>query len=86
MGPPGSWLRLWGSVPYRQSSPGYCITFMKRLDEGLRWQLMGQKPLISPGLYISIRLAKFEFRGRVTWLSILFLITVVRVCCCTRRC
>ena len=37
-----------GTVPHGKSSPGYCITFIKRLDEGLRLQ----KPLISPGLYI----------------------------------
>ena len=47
-----TWLRLWGPVPYGKSSPGYCITFIKRLNEGLRKQLLGQKPLISPGLFI----------------------------------
>ena len=25
-----------GTVPYGKSGPGYCITFMKKLDEGLR--------------------------------------------------
>ena len=31
---------------------GYCITFIKSLDEGLRLQFLGQKPLISPWLYV----------------------------------
>ena len=32
------WLRLWGpdTVPYGKSSPVYCITFIKKLDEALR--------------------------------------------------
>ena len=34
--PGPSWLRLWGPVLYRKSTPGYCITFIERLDEGLR--------------------------------------------------
>ena len=25
-----------GTVPYGKSGPGYCITFINRLDEGLR--------------------------------------------------
>ena len=32
--------------------PGYCIRLIKRLDEGAKLQLLGQKPLVSPGLYI----------------------------------
>ena len=35
-GPPASWLRLWGRVPYGKFSHGYCITFIERLVEGLR--------------------------------------------------
>ena len=35
-----------------KSGPGYCIAFIKRLDQGLRLQLLKQKPLISPRLYI----------------------------------
>ena len=39
-----------GTVPYvGKSGSGYFITFVKRLDEGLRWQLFGQKPLIDQG-------------------------------------
>ena len=34
-----------------QYGAGYCITFIKSLDEGLRLQFLGQKPLISPWLY-----------------------------------
>ena len=30
----------------------YCIMFIKSLDEGLRKQLLGQKPLISLWLYV----------------------------------
>ena len=41
-----------GPVPYGKSSRGNCITPIKRLDEGLRQQLLGQKPLILPVLYI----------------------------------
>ena len=32
--------------------PGYCITLIKRLDEGLRLQLLKQGRLISPRVYI----------------------------------
>ena len=47
---------LWapGIVPYGKSGPGHCVTFIKRLDEDLRLQLLGQKPLISSGLYIHL--------------------------------
>ena len=30
-----------GTVPYVKSVPGYCITFIKRLDEGLSKKLLG---------------------------------------------
>ena len=43
-----------GIVSYDKSGPGYCVKFIKSLDEGLRLQLFGEKPLISPGLYIEI--------------------------------
>ena len=41
-----------GTVPYGKYGAGYCITFIKSLDEGLRWQLLEQKPLILPWLYV----------------------------------
>ena len=41
-----------GTVPYVTSVPGYCTSFMKRFDEGLSYQLLGLKPLISFGLYV----------------------------------
>ena len=41
-----------GSLRYGKSGPSFCITFIKKLDKGLRQQLLGQKPLTSPGLYI----------------------------------
>ena len=42
-----------GIVPYGKSGAGYCIMFTKKmLDEGLTLQLLGQKLLISPGLYM----------------------------------
>ena len=31
---------------------GYCITFIKSLDESLRLQFLGQKLLISPWLFV----------------------------------
>ena len=40
-----------GTAPYGKSGPGYCIMFIKMLDEGLTMQVLGQKPLISPRLY-----------------------------------
>ena len=43
-----------GTVPYVKSVPGYCIAFLKRLDEGLSYQLLGQKPLISLRLCVYI--------------------------------
>ena len=42
------------TVPYVKSIPGYCITFIKRLDESLSLQLLEYKPLISLGLYVEI--------------------------------
>ena len=30
------WARASGIVPYGKSDPGYCITFIKRLDQSLR--------------------------------------------------
>ena len=41
-----------GTQPYSKSGPGYCTTFTKKLDEGLRLQLFRQKPLISSESYI----------------------------------
>ena len=46
------WAQAPGTEPCRKFGPGYCITFIKRLDKGLRKQLLGLKPLISPGLNI----------------------------------
>ena len=37
------------TVPYVKSVPDYCITFIKRLHEGLSWQLLRKKPLSSLG-------------------------------------
>ena len=34
-----------GTVLYRKSAPGYCFTFIKRLDEAQRQQLLGKKTL-----------------------------------------
>ena len=55
-----------GTVPYGKSGPDYCIKFIKKLIqyEGLRWQLSGQNPLISPGLCSTYKLvAQIELRG-----------------------
>ena len=30
-----------GTVSYGKFGPGYCVTFIKRLNEGLRLQLLG---------------------------------------------
>ena len=38
------------TVPYGKYGAGYCIMFIKSLGEGLRYQLLEQKPLISPWL------------------------------------
>ena len=49
------------NVPYYgKSRPSYCITFIERLDEPLRLQVLGHNPLIFPGLYIKIGRQKFE--------------------------
>ena len=80
------WVRGSSTVPYGESSPGYCITFIKRLDKGLRKQLSGQNPLISPRLYISIGWQNRIDGARASWLLILLVITVVHVYCCTLRC
>ena len=37
------WARGPFTVSHGKSDPGYCITFIKRLDENLRKQLLGQK-------------------------------------------
>ena len=41
-----------GAVPYGKYEAGYSITFIISLDEGLRLQFLGQKPLISLWLYV----------------------------------
>ena len=33
-----------GTVPYGKSAPGYCITFIKKLDKDLSRQPLGQNP------------------------------------------
>ena len=70
-----------GTVPhYGKSSPSYRITFIKRLDVDLRWELLKQKLSISPGLYTHLNwLAKTELRG--VWSSVLLLITVASEKC-----
>ena len=59
---------------YGKSGPSNCITFIKRLNESLRYQLLQQKLSISPGLYVHLNwLAKTELRvGERGWLSILW--------------
>ena len=50
-------LTIWplaSTVPYGKSGPGDYITFIERLDKGLRWQLLGQTLSIFPGLGILI--------------------------------
>ena len=39
-----------GTEPYGKYGAGYCIKFIKSLDEDLRLQVLGQKILISPWL------------------------------------
>ena len=39
---------------YGKSGLRYCITFIKRIDEGLRKQVLGKIPLISSGLFNEI--------------------------------
>ena len=34
-----------GTAPYGKFGPGNCITFLKRLDKDLRWQLLRQTPI-----------------------------------------
>ena len=41
-----------GTVPYYKYGANYSITFLKSLDEGLRLQFLGQKPLISLWLFV----------------------------------
>ena len=41
-----------GTVPYGKSGPGFCIIVIKKLDEGLKLQLLGQTLLILHRLYI----------------------------------
>ena len=59
-------------MPYDKSGRGYCIAFLKRLDEGLRKQLSGQNPLILPGLSISIG-----------WCPGLLVVNIIGNYCCT---
>ena len=42
------------ALQHIMASPALIIafTFIKKLDEDLRYQLLGQKLLISPGLYV----------------------------------
>ena len=49
---PTIWGQVPGNEPYGKYGASYCITLIKSLDEGLRLQLLEQKPLISPWLYI----------------------------------
>ena len=54
------YLALWNTLWYIR--PGYCIMFIKKkLDEGLTSQLIEQKPLISPRLYMYL-VAKIKTR------------------------
>ena len=82
---PTIWALGPGAVPYGKYGAGYCITFIKSLDENLRLQFLGQIPLISPWLFFKL-VGKYWIKG-VRWPSgrqyYLLLITVVRVYCCT---
>ena len=49
---PTIWGQGPGTEPCSKYGAGYCIKFIQSLDEGLRKQLLGQKPLISPWLYV----------------------------------
>ena len=70
--------RASGNVPYSKSTPGYCITFKKRLEEGLDSNF-STKLLILPELHIEFARQKLNWGARATWSSILCLIIVVRV-------
>ena len=52
-----------GTIPYDKTGPCYCNVLITRLDEGMRLQLLGQKPLILPGLYIQISWRKLNWGG-----------------------
>ena len=54
--------RASGTVPYGKSGSGYCIMFIKRLDEGLTLQVLIQNPLFYPGGICKL-VAKKELRG-----------------------
>ena len=41
---PITWALGPGAVPYGKYGAGYCVTFKKSLDEGLRLQFLEQKP------------------------------------------
>ena len=69
-----------GTVPYNgKSSPSYRITFIKRLDVSLNWELLEQKLSISPGLGIHLNWqAKTESRG-------VLVVNIVLNYCCERK-
>ena len=46
---PTIWEQGPGTEPYGKYSAGCCITSKKSLDEGLRLQLLGQKPWFHSG-------------------------------------
>ena len=52
------WARAPGTMPYGKSGPGNCITCIKRLNEGLRLQLLEQKPLISSRVILYTKMLK----------------------------
>ena len=68
-----------GTLPYGKSGPGDRITFIKRLDEGLRKQLPGQKSLISPKSYISI-----GWQNQIEGGPGLLVVNIIGNYCCTR--
>ena len=75
-----------GTAPYDKSATGQCFKFMKRLDEGLRKQLLKQKSQFHPD-YTSKLVGKNLLEwARAPWLSILLLITVERVYVVREKC
>ena len=59
---------------------GYCIKFLKRLNDGLRLQLLGQKTGFLTGYTFKLVDKNFELGGQGPWwLSFLLLIFVIRV-------
>ena len=65
------------TIPYGEAGTGDCITFIRRLDEGLMLQLLEKKLNFTAVIHLNW-LAKIKLTARAPWPSILKLITVVR--------